>query len=255
MKTLTLMAITACLSLGACSNPKDTPVPRDIDLGKMQTLKPALDKLTPEERDLAANYIARHATAAALDKAFGSLPAAGKDAGIPAGETLGEAIAEQRKYEAEQKAKEERQAELKAALVAKRDAAAKAMDGAVTVTLVSKKIVPNVGYGGIVTDTNLEVVFGYKNNTAKDIAGVKGMISIRDLFGDEISSFLVSNDTTIPAGKSVTWKGSRSVDYGFGHNKDRQLAALDDSKYKVVWQPQMIVFADGSKLALPDDGD
>jgi hypothetical protein len=179
----------------------------------------------------------------------------GSSPSIPAGETLGQAIEEQRKFVAEQKAEEERQAALKAALQAKRDAATKAMRDAVTVTLVSKKIKPEYGYSGILLDTNLDITFGYKNNTAKDIAGVKGLISIRDLFGDKISDFLVSNDDTIPAGKSITWSGSRSVKYASGDNKDRKLAELDDSKYKVVWEPRMIVFSDGTKLTLPDDSD
>jgi hypothetical protein len=212
----------------------------------MQSLKPALEKLTPEERDLAAGYIARHTIGTALT---------GNSPNIPAGETLGQAIEEQRKFLAEQKAEEQRQAALKAALQAKRDAATKAMRDAVTVTLVSKKINPEYGYSGILMDTNLDITFGYKNNTTKDIAGVKGLISIRDLFGDKISDFLVSNDDTIPAGKSITWSGSRSVQYASGDNKDRKLAELDDSKYKVVWEPRMIVFSDGTKLTLPDNSD
>jgi hypothetical protein len=240
-----LLAVAlVCLALSACSNPKDATVPQDVS--KMQSLKPALEKHTPEERDLAAGYIARHTVGAAM---IGNSPS------IPAGETLGQAIEEQRKFVAEQKAEEQRQAALKAALQAKRDAATKAMRDAVTVTLVSKKIKPEYGYSGILMDTNLDITFGYKNNTTKDIAGVKGLISIRDLFGDKISDFLVSNDDTIPAGKSITWSGSRSVQYASSDNKDRKLAELDDSKYKVVWEPRMIVFSDGTKLTLPDDGD
>ena len=244
MKSMLLAVALVCLGLSACSNPKDATVPQDVS--EMQSLKPALEKLTPEERDLAAGYIARHTVGAAMT---GSSP------NIPAGETLGQAIEEQRKFVAEQKAEEQRQAALKAALQAKRDAATKAMRDAVTVTLVSKKIKPEYGYSGILMDTNLDITFGYKNNTTKDIAGVKGLISIRDLFGDKISDFLVSNDDTIPAGKSITWSGSRSVQYASGDNKDRKLAELDDSKYKVVWEPRMIVFSDGTKLTLPDDSD
>ncbi|WIG54913.1 MAG: hypothetical protein OJF61_000699 [Rhodanobacteraceae bacterium] len=244
MKHALLAVAVVCLVLGACSNPKDATVPQDVS--KIQSLKPVMEKLTPEDRDLAAGYIARHTVGAALT---GDAPS------IPAGETLGQAIEEQRKFLAEQKAEEQRQAALKAALQAKRDAATNAMRDAVTVTLVSKKLKPDYGYSGILMDTNLVVTFGYKNNTSKDIAGVKGLISIRDLFGDKLSDFLVSNDDTIPAGKSITWTGSRSVRYAIGDNKDKKFADLDDSKYKVVWEPEVIVFSDGTKLQLPKESD
>jgi hypothetical protein len=39
--------------LAACSNPRDTPLPKDIS--KMESIKPAIEKLTPEERELALN--------------------------------------------------------------------------------------------------------------------------------------------------------------------------------------------------------
>lgn len=92
---------------------------------------------------------------------------------------------------------------------------------------------------------------GYRNNTDKDIAGVKGYVSVKDLFGDELSGFLISNDDTIKAGGSVTWTGSRSVRFAIGNNKDRKLAELADDKFKVEWQPRTIVFADGTTLTDP----
>ena len=128
------------------------------------------------------------------------------------------------------------------------DAAMKLMRDAVTVTLVSKKLNTETGYSGIVMDEKLDVKFGYKNNTGKDIAGVKGYISIKDLFGDEISGFEISNDTTIRAGQTVTWTGSRSVRFSLGDNKDRKLAELGDDKFKTVWEPEMIVFKDGTQM-------
>ena len=47
MKRLTLSLLTL-LVFAACSGPKDTPVPKD--LSAMESVKPALEKLTPEER-------------------------------------------------------------------------------------------------------------------------------------------------------------------------------------------------------------
>lgn len=242
-----LIILLSSILLVACSGPKDTPLPRDLD--KMDTIKPAMEKLTPEERELAAGYIMRHTIGAKLGGLFG-----GKEGpGIPDGMTIGKAIEEQRKFKADAAIEEAKQQALKAKLQAEREAAQKQMREAVTVTLVSKKLATEHGYSGIVTDENLQVVFGYKNNTDKDVAGVKGYVSVKDLFGEEISGFLISNDNTIPAGQSATWTGSRSVRFALGDNKDRKLAELGEDKYKVVWEPEMIVFKDGTKLTAPKE--
>lgn len=242
----THLTILLCsIVLAACSGPRDTPLPRDLD--KIESIKPAMEKLSPEERTLVTGYIIRHTVGASLGALFG-----GKEGpGIPEGMTLGKAIEEQRKFNADAAIDEAKQQALKTKLQAEREAAIKPMREAITVTLVSKKISTERG-GGIVMDENLEVTFGYKNNTDKDIAGVKGYISVKDLFGDEISGFLISNDNTMKAGQTVTWAGSRSVRFSLGNNKDRKLAELEDDKFKVVWEPKMIIFKDGTKLTVPD---
>lgn len=234
-------------ALVACSGPKNTPIPKDLD--KLDSIKPALDKLSPEDRELAAAYIMRVGVGSKLQGVFGK-----EGPGIPDGMTLGKAIEEQRKFKAEADLEEAKQKALKAKLEAEREAALKPLREAVTVTLVSKKIVPEYEYGTLM-DEKIDVVFGYKNNTGKDISGVKGYISIKDLFGDEISGFLISNDQTIKAGQTATWEGGRSVKYPLGDNKDRKLAELEPDKYKVVWEPWMVVFADGTKLTDPGKKD
>lgn len=238
----TLSVLLCSIVLFACSSPKDTPLPRELD--KMDTINPAMEKLTAEEQELVAGYVMRHA----ISEKLGGFLGGKEGAGIPEGMTLGKAIDEQRKFKAAAALEEAKQQALKAKLQAEREAAQKQMRDAVTVTLVSKKLSIEHGYSGIVTDENLRVVFGYKNNTNKEIAGVKGQVSIKDLFGEEISGFQISNDTTMPAGQSTTWTGSRSVRFSLGHNNDRKFAELEEDKYKVVWEPEIIVFKDGTKL-------
>ncbi|WP_337054082.1 hypothetical protein [Pseudoxanthomonas sp. USHLN014] len=243
MKIRLIASSALLVAMAACTGAKDTQLPTEV--GKMDSIKPQVEKLKPEERDLLAGYVLRHTVAAALR---------GEKDGIPAGTTLGKAIDEQREFLSNQKIEEAKQAALKAELQAKRDAAIKQMRDAVTVTLVDKKIEPEYGFSGMLMDENLEIRIGYHNNTAKDIAGVKGMLTVNDLFGDKLSAFAISNDDTIPAGGSIEWQGTRSVKYAGGSdNKDRKLAALDDSKYTVVWEPSQIVFADGAKLEQPED--
>lgn len=238
----TIIVAALVLVLSGCNGAKNTEIPTDLQ--SMDSIKPEMEKLEPEERELVAGYIMRHTIGAA----FGE-----KTDGIPKGTTIGAAIDEQRKFIADRKLEEAKQAALKAELEARREAAARQMRDAVTVTLVSKKIEVERGYSGIVMDEHFAASFGYQNNTDKTVAGVKGYLSIKDLFGDEISGFAISNDQTIEPGKSITWKGSRSVKYAIGDNNDRKLAGLDDTKYKVVWEPKMIVFTDGTKLEQPED--
>ena len=246
MRAIIIILLCAIL-LAACSGPKDTSLPRELD--KMESVKPAMERLTFEERELAAAYIMRHMIGAKLGGLFG-----GKEGpGIPEGMTLGKAIAEQQKFKADAALEEAKQQALKAKLQAEREAALKPMREAITVTLVSKKLATERGYSGMVMDENLEVTFGYKNNSSKDISGVKGRVSIKDLFGDDISAFQISNDSTIKAEQSTTSTGSRSVRFSMGHNNDRKLAELDDEKFKVVWEPQVIVFVDGTKLTVPEN--
>ena len=195
------------LLLAACSGPKDTPVPKD--LSAMESVKPSIEKLSAEEKELFAGYVMRHTLGAKLGGLFG-----GKEGpGIPDGMTIGKAIQEQRQFKAERAVEEAREAALKEKLRSEREAAMKTMRDAVTVTLVSKSLRDERGSSGIQLDEHLQVTFGYKNNSSKDIAGVKGYISVRVLFDDEISGFAVSIDETIRAGESKTWTGSMSVKY------------------------------------------
>jgi hypothetical protein len=86
------------LLLVACGDPHDTKVPADISKWS-SSVKPALQKLTPEEKVLFTGYVRRH-TAASTDGLI-----ADKADPIPEDMTIGKAIAEQRNYIAREQAK------------------------------------------------------------------------------------------------------------------------------------------------------
>ena len=65
-----ILSFVVLLAVTACSRPKDTPVPKDI--AAMEAVKPALEKLTPEERELFAGYVMRN-TLGAYDAPFATL--------------------------------------------------------------------------------------------------------------------------------------------------------------------------------------
>ena len=94
------------LLLVACSDPHDTKVPNDISKWS-GTVKPALQKLKPEEKVLFSQYAIRHMVGA-VGGVIGD-----KADPIPEGMTIGKAIEEQRNYIAQEQVKESEKKALK----------------------------------------------------------------------------------------------------------------------------------------------
>lgn len=95
----------SCLALllVACGDPHDTKVPDDISRWR-DTVKPSLQKLTPDEQALFTQYARRHTILA------DEVGLHGEQADpIPEGMTIGKAIADQRNYIAQQQAKESKE--------------------------------------------------------------------------------------------------------------------------------------------------
>lgn len=101
-------SILCCvLLLAACGDPHDTRVPADISKWRA-TVRPSLQKLTPDEQALFAQYARRHTILADEVGLYGD-----KTDPIPDGMTIGKAIEEQRNYIAKQQARESEEKERK----------------------------------------------------------------------------------------------------------------------------------------------
>ncbi|NTW87087.1 MAG: hypothetical protein HGB30_13090 [Holophagaceae bacterium] len=79
------LAILLLVATVGCSNPKNTKIPQD--LSKIESIKPSIEKLTPEERELFGSYM--------MMRMMGTV---GENKGIPEGMTIGKAIEEQRAF-------------------------------------------------------------------------------------------------------------------------------------------------------------
>lgn len=90
----------AFLLAGCGGDPHDTRVPADISKWS-SSVKPALQKLTPDEQALFTQYVRRHTLGAAEGGMNGD-----KADPIPEDMTIGKAIAEQRSHIARQQAKQ-----------------------------------------------------------------------------------------------------------------------------------------------------
>ena len=238
-----LLVLVTSILLIACSDPRSTALPDDI--AKLETIKPQVEKLSEADRGLLTGFLMRRSMSKLM-------PGLAKTAGDKTAGTIGEAIDSQKKY-VEEAGKRDAAEKLAAAKIKQEhDAAVASMRDLVSVGLISKKINSQTGYSGIETERTIEVSFNFTNKSAKDIAGVKGRITARDQFGDELSGFQISNDETIKTGGAAIWRGSRSVKYAFGgNNKDEKFVETEDGKYSITWEPQAIVFTDGTKVIAP----
>lgn len=227
------MALAAITLLAACSKPQNTVLPTDVSKWGDE-VKASIQKLSEEDQTLFFGYATRNA----MDAAFG-----GK--GIPPGTTIGAAIADQKQWiAARDKANAEQQA-LKEKMLAEQEAFRKQVAGAVTVTVIEKKLLP-INYEARRFSEEQFFKLGFENKSGKDIAGIQGEVTFIDIFDKEVGSFTFSYDHGIKAGEIATWEGARQ--YNQFLPEHQALANLESGKYTTKFKPEMIVFSDGTKM-------
>ncbi len=118
---------------------------------------------------------------------------------------------------------------------------------ALSVNLVGKNFTERDFYAGRSSD-NLSFSIQQTNKSAKDIRGYKGVFAIKDIFGDEIIKVSYKSDEVLRAGQSK--KEEMSLNYNQFTNSHQKLRAAAMENLRVEWQPEMIMFADGTALGL-----
>ena len=237
MKLLTTTILAATLVLGGCSKPTDVVIPSDISTWD-EKLAPEIKKLPePEQKKLAA-FLMR----AKLGEAFGG-------DGIPPGTTIGQAIDAQSKWLEEQAIKRAEEEALKKKLEQERATALEKLNKAVTVTLLSKSELP-ANYRISRYREYQQFRIGAQNNTDKTIIGVSGEIQFIDVFDKEVGAVSFRISEKISPTKTAVWTGGR--DYNQFIDSHRAVWNLEEGKYTTKFVPEMVVFADGSKLTVPE---
>lgn len=240
MKKIVVFSLITLLA--ACSDPKQSLVPSDP--AKWDTeLKPIIEKLNDEEKKLLGAYLVRTKLGETL----------GGEAMLP-GTTVADAIQKQKDWQvatekrvAEEKAKQEQKAAEEKALqekiAAERSAIKQRIDSSITVTVLDTYL-KKVNYSN---DQVIEI--GLENKGAKDITGIKGTVHFIDVFDNDIGQISFGYDDGLKAGATTTWTGSR--DYNQFMAEHKAIANLEKGKYTSRFEPEMIVFADGEKLVMP----
>jgi hypothetical protein len=226
--------------LAACHGPKNATIPSDPS--KWDVIANDVKKLSDDDRSKLTSYMMR--------KTLGTAMAGGKPA-IPPGTTIGDAIKDQTNFESDQKAQEAKDNILKAKLTAEHAAAVQNLTQAASVVLTDLTVQPKDYEANRYSD-RLALLIGVENHTAKAISGIKGQLVFNDQFGTEITRINLSLDEDVGPNASRTISG-----YGKDINQfeaaDTKLANTPLSKMHVTFDPDMIVYADGSKLAAPDE--
>jgi hypothetical protein len=239
MKAWFVAVLILPIGLLGCSDPKKTIIPSDISKWESD-LKPTLDKLSPDERQTLGRYMMR----AKIGEAFGGKTQLGSI-------SIGEAIAAQKSWETELKAKVEEEKRLADELRAKRTALAQQVREMLTVVLVSKGFSKADPMNGGDFKDKVTFTLGFENKGSKDIAGFKGRLLFKDMFGDTIKALNLSHDDLVPARQKLTWDGE--TDFNQFMNDDVKLRDADQTKIQMEFLPDAIIFTDGSRLELPND--
>ena len=141
--------------------------------------------------------------------------------------------AEQEKIEAEQKALAEKAAKDEAERIKK-------LTESVIVSCFEK------GYSEVDYQDYITYKFVILNKSDKAIRAVKGGITFTNLFDEKIKSLSFVYDKPIEAGEQVNWDAT--TEYNQFMSGDKTLKNKDLKDLKVVWNPEKILFEDGTTL-------
>jgi len=143
------------------------------------------------------------------------------------------AKAQREREEAEQKALAEKAAKEEAERIAR-------LKEAATVTVFEK------GYAEANYQDFITMKFAIKNKSEKEIRAIKGMVVFTNLFDEEIKSLNFVYDKPIGALGDAVWNAR--IDYNQFSSEDQSLRSKSLEDLKIVWEPEKIIFTDGSSL-------
>lgn len=237
MKLRTLATPLLVLALlSACSKPTETIIPSDMSKWDTE-LAPAIKKLSEEDQKLLSGYVMR----ARMGQVFGK-------EGMPFGTTVGTAMEQQKKWLADEEKKAAEAKALKEKMLQEQAQAQAAIENATIVALVAKRELPK-NYDLRRFSEVQQFVIGVHNKSDKEIAGVSGSLDFIDIFDKKVGSVNFSISERIKPGGDAQWTGTR--DYNQFIDTHRNVWNLEEGKYTTRFQPEAVVFADGTKLTVP----
>ena len=232
MKKLLAVALVAFLT--ACTDPKSIVLTKKEDIEKHAE---DIKKLSDEDKKMLVAYVFR----AELGGMFGGEGNNKAIYGVPIGEAINNQkafVAEQQKLELEKKAEEEKARQ-------ELEEKQRKLNEAVSVIFVEHHRTE-----GQFSFQKYDIFnFKIKNNSQKNITGIKGVAVFFDKFGDELKRVEMKNDFQdnggkLAAGQDYTWQGQMDVVL----RDDEKLADTPTEDLKFVYEPDTVLFEDGTSL-------
>jgi len=238
--SLALVSLFVLFSMFSCANPKKAEIPQDIQSWKSnQKFKKSVEKLSPDDKKLFLSYVMK----TQMSSVFGG-------EGLKKGTTIEDALKIEKEWQAEQEKEELKRQALAAELQKKQLEAMKKMNEAVTTSLVNFGFRKSDWQSGTYSDY-FTIKVGFKNNTDRDISGVRGVVVLKDIFSETIKRINLSNDNGIKANSTSTYSGT--MDFNQFKDEDTKLRGTEFSKLKYEWEPDVYLFDDGSKMEMPKE--
>jgi hypothetical protein len=231
-----LLLLVVLLGFSGCTNPKQTVIPADMNEWETK-LKPTINSLSAEERTLLAQYMMR----SKLGEAFGGSSRLGTI-------TVGEAIQEQRRFLEREADKELEAKRLKESLAQEQLALQQEFDRTLSVVLVGKEF-HKADYQSSEFQDEIRFTLGIQNKTDKAIKGFKGLLIFKDMFDDTIKGSRLSFDDGVGPKDTIQWVGV--LHFNQFIDEDKKLASIPEAKLKLSFEPEVVLFSDGSELKMP----
>ncbi len=229
------IVIVALLALAACNSVKKEALPASGDTTKLGEIG---KELNDEDKRLFAGYLMRREMAKAFNGGVLTDGAA----------TVGEAIEAQRKWAANLSESEKKADALRIETEQKRKAIADQINRTVTVAFIDAHTIPQSIEAGRY-ETNESITFAIQNTGNRAIKALKGDAVFIDTFGDEYVRVGMATEKPIAVGARDTIELYYEINEFM--DRDKKIMALDKDK-RFRFEPQQIVFADGTTLRAPD---
>ena len=231
------------------NEPHNTHLP--LDLNELPRIQSKIDKLPPEERELLLGYLKR--------SNGDRLPAKFADPDSPfTATTIGEAIVLQREW-LKRDAVRQAGADQRSAA---REASMQPLRAVIDVRLVRRQILTHDEIFGLPQDTvtprgdvvkhalndrqALIVTWRLRNLSPRTIASAKGSVELRDAGGNKVTECWIDEKNPLPGNET------REVRCGSTQraatDADRAFVAASAMDYTLLWEPEEVVFDDGTQL-------
>jgi hypothetical protein len=231
---LSAALFTVLVTVG-CSSPYATKLPTEVvSWDGDAKLQKALAGITEDERALLDRYSDRKAREGSVGTG-----------GIAPGTTVYAALEDQREWEAEQERAEADLREVQVRQEAARQTKLDEMRAVATATVVELALEEASLSRSRLSDL-FETKIQVQNLSDRPLARVRGTVIFRDLAGADLKSVMVVHSDGLSPHASDTFEAQ--LEYNTRAEGDLTLARTPLDQLVLAWDPNEIVFADGSRL-------